>query len=1793
MEKNKRTLIVSFGVIGIVSAVLLWGVLGWSSSQSSALAADSPTTATSSPLLIASNVTSTIGLDVNFAWKPTDNDSTTAIAFGDVDNDGDLDLAIANYGQVNKIHYNDGTMLASSVGWESIDIAETTGLAWADADGDGDIDLAVSNYNASDKIYYNQNGVLDTSPGWASNDTGRAVESNALAWGDIDSDGDYDLIVAKDGVNHLYRNNGQTGISTTPDLTFGDTNEQTLFVALADIDGNGLLDVAVSGQTYDGNFYSFATNLYFNTGGTFGPNSQRQIAETGGLAWGDLDGDGYPDLSIGSKVYLNPNGLFPTSSPDWEASSSSSGRTAWGDVDGDGDLDLAIGDFWSEGNRVYLNEWGMLNTEPAWVSAKGSTDIAWADIDGDSDLDLAIGNNLGPNKVFLNLGIGLPLLPDQEIPHDVSYPAIRLGDVDNDGDLDLASGDDVRVWYRNNNGVFATTPAWTAADTNDTQDVQWADINGDGRLDLVVGNGFQSGEANKVYLNLGSTLGTNASWSSTEQDHTWAVAVGDVDGDGDLDVAAGNASATTDGPGAVNRLYLNLDGALETTATWASDESDETLSLAWGDVDGDGDLDLAVGNVFYNKMYLNQNGTLETTASWVSNNSESTYEVLWGDVDGDGDLDLFTGNAYGENKVYYNQNGQLDTVPGWTSGDNDDTRAMAIGDLNGDGRLDLVAGNNFDPSVAYFNHGGTLNFPPRWSAQGYFETVQSIALGDIDSDGDVDVVLAEENAIKIYENQKPAPLLNPDAFPATLRIELQSSETAQTFSGGTTTALAPAEGYAVAGVREDGTIPFTFILNHPEGLPVREVRGYYSLDGGGKWLEAVPASGSDTVNLATAPALSVSAANTHTYVWDVFASGFFGQSDNVVFRLEAIPDLTPVTDAVALPFQIGKFAGNTYPFRVRGNQVRVYQDSIALENTAENAEVYRLAAGQSVAEAYRDQTDVLFRTNGQGYLQGRGQLSLGDSLAALVPITHTNTYTLYHTNIPISGAGATLTPVTEVGVQNLVARSTQPLYRFNVDVSLEWDARQDSAYLAELNSNLMRTSELLYDWSNGQAALGRVRVYHARERWVDAHIRVYASNRLRPNADQGGHIETILTEANPLAATGVITYTPGQTRMPPTWNRFGETGGSQGEDWPRALAHELGHYLFFLDDNYLGLDENGGLITVPTCPGAMADPYSGDDSAGYDEFTPAGTIWDTNCAQTLSEQLTGRSDWETITTFFPTLRSAVEGAAITGPESIPVLLTDIQFQTPVTPSVSLEIPLFYLFNSDGGRYFPTNRARALLFQNDRLVDLGAPNRDQVDARGAAAGDRLCLFDTANDRVGCSVLDGVSEQLIVNPQTWNPEIIVTPVNSRTIEISVAQGELSTGDTLQARVYSSNDPAGAAVNLPWNGTRQAFFNSVSLEQPAFTAAVHVWVDEADPRRELVTDYTLGGNPVQIRGRNVQIRGRNVQIRGRNAPVISGDGQVIVYGRGLSNFPQGEFYAIQTVSSVPAPPVWTTTVGQAYRLTKSARAPNLEDTTITLSFQRKNVPAGELNFLRVYFHDGTAWQELDTALDVDENVAAAPTQGVGLYMLMSTISVGLDGPGWNLFAYPVQATRNVDDALLSISGHYTTVYSYDTTDTADPWKMYDVTSPDWANDLAALEFGKGYWINVDGDVVLKLKGAGSTRLGTSGIAAFPPSTFYGMMLGSGYTAGMAVEAVVDGVVCGTGTTFTTQGALVYTLNVRGHDLNGGTTCGSNGEAVVFRVDGTLMLQTAMWNNQRVQRVNLSETAFSHTVYLPLVIR
>jgi hypothetical protein len=190
---------------------------------------------------------------------------------------------------------------------------------------------------------------------------------------------------------------------------------------------------------------------------------------------------------------------------------------------------------------------------------------------------------------------------------------------------------------------------------------------------------------------------------------------------------------------------------------------------------------------------------------------------------------------------------------------------------------------------------------------------------------------------------------------------------------------------------------------------------------------------------------------------------------------------------------------------------------------------------------------------------------------------------VFYTSAAPTPTGLAMHTVITGGVQYLTVTRAYPLLLFDLKIALEWDARRESGYPAQLEKDLKRTSDLLYDWTNGQAALGQIDIYHDAKYqsalydpynpWLEADVRIYATNRLRPSAAQGGVVREFFTEIT-AGEPPTITYGPGQIYMGVVWNRFGDSTGNLSEDWPHTLAHELAHYLLFLGDNYLGVKDN-------------------------------------------------------------------------------------------------------------------------------------------------------------------------------------------------------------------------------------------------------------------------------------------------------------------------------------------------------------------------------------------------------------------------------------------------------------------------------------------------------------------------------------------------------------------------------------------------------------------------------------------
>ena len=1500
----------------------------------------------------AQQVTSLTDSSLQILFAGPDTRHTQAVAWGDIEGDGDLDLAVGNgawqqpiswldyngYNQIDQVYINNGRGR-----FTLIDMADepdggldTRGVAWGDMDGDGDLDLAIANGgewsgDQPNLVYENIGGALRYSAeegvGWVSNENRM---SSSVGWGDMDGDGDLDLAFGNEGTpNQVYENISGTLQFDPPAGTGWEAplTAQTSSLAWGDWDGDGDLDLA-NGNYGDGD----ALQVYENISGTLQLDTGQQIGWTSGtsalvqaIGWGDWDNDGDLDLAAGGgsrgndrnsflQVWENEGGalaLAPEEGLGWQRESAGglaplekTAGLAWADWDRDGDLDLIAannaGGGWGRRNQVYENVGGSLALDPSkdlgWQSSlranlnsETTFAVAAGDADGDGDLDLAFGNggleNGGQaNMIFQNRTpvTGFAGAPWESTDARASTSA-AWGDRDGDGDLDLAvtnEGEPVVV-YENVAGVLAWEPAadigWEAPITNTARssDAAWGDWDGDGDLDLAVGN---DGAPDMVYENdndnLLLDLAAGWGWQTPISDtsRTRAVAWGDWDSDGDLDLALGKADDHA-------QIYENEDGTLQLNPEqglgWESPEAFTAEDVAWGDWDDDGDLDLALGA----RVYENEaDSLLLDPANGIGWNGRiPATTVAWGDGDGDGDLDLAVGSLT-RARVFENTGGNLEFDPragkGWESFEIFQVHGLAWGDADGDGDLDLATASGanwgFEPNRVFENVNGDLSTVSVWETAdarpggGVLQQSMDVAWGDVDQDGDLDLAFAgyctgndcdgpgRPNQVYLNTLQSATGNLPARAVPL---MNVNDAD-----------AVAAANFYASPEIASSNAISIPYQLIDPTEAPVGRIEMFYSLDGGDNWQPGHPTAGTRTTNLAT------SAAGTrHIFGWDTFGSDFFGRSDNVTIRL-VVYQTPPARDVategsyryfngVAGSFQRPATTAMTFPFRVQSTQIRVVDEA---GDPVEGAWVYRLSKGQIDGAVLMPDAAQPQTTDDEGFLPGGGELEQGDRLVALVPasenpVPFSSKVRLFYTSGAATESGLDMVAFDQPGIVELVVSEDNPLLLFDLDVSLEWDARNDATFLTELSNSFVRASEILYDVTNGQAALGVVRVFQSKEYWPQADVVVLGNNSMRPSAAIGGIAKTPITETVRVGLndTKVITsaYNGGQIRMGTVWDPFGENTAELGEEWWRALAHELAHYLLFLPDNYLGFKE-GDAIGRINCQGSfMTSTYD----PAFSEFLTEDE-WLGACLESLAERTTGRTDWETIRSFYPMLAEpSTTGGALDGPAVQPMGLTNVVYWPQQETRTPLRARNFDVRDDDNER-LRLPAGQAYLFQtqgtddptDDMIVLLGTPTGggDRLKVRGAFPGDRLCLIESSSGQafIGCDddlQAADVSIHATIMDSAWQPQIEVHPVTSRTLEITVTQ-PLSPGVALNAQAFplhywSVPGFAGLSPTATLQTAGNSHTGTLTMTLPAYEVAVRVWA-EGDERREAVSQFTL---------------------------------------------------------------------------------------------------------------------------------------------------------------------------------------------------------------------------------------------------------------------------------------------------------------------------------------------------------------
>ncbi len=744
--------------------------------------------------------TSDFSSKVNF----TSGTNPYSVAIGDLDGDGKADLVSANSGN-NNISVFRNTSTAGAITTTSfngnVDFSTGAGstpysVAIGDLDGDGKLDIAVANGTANTvSVFRNTStsGVISSASFAARVDFTTGSDARSVVIGDLDGDGKPDLTVANSGGSgtvSIFRNTSTSGSITSSSFATKvelPTGFSPYSVAIGDLDGDGKADLTVANSgsgtvsvlrntSTPGaiSASSFAAKVDFITG-----SSPRSVAI------GDLDGDGKQDLAVANSNSNAVSVFRNTGSSGSITSSSFAAKVDFttgsfpislsiGDLDGDGKADLAVAN--SNNNNVSIlrntSTSGAISTSSFATKvdfAMGSTlnSVAIGDLDGDGKADLAVGINIiggGTVSVLRNSPV---------YPPSITSFSPASGPV---GTTVTITGTNFSTTQANNVVFFGATQA-TVTSATSTQLVVTVPPGATYQPISVLAKerGLTAYSNTSFAITFGASGALNTAAFQSKVDFTTAsapfsVAMGDLNNDGRADlVAATNVSnrlSTFTNQSAVGRLATSSFSAKVDLTTGSG-----PTSLAVGDVDSDGLLDLVAANSNTGSISVFEN-TTSPGATFSSFSSKVDFTagtnpqaVAIADLDADGKPELMVVNK-GDNTLSVFKNasttGTISTSSFSTKVDfptGSSPSAVAVADLDGDGKPEIAVTNASGNTVSVFRNMGAVGniTSESFSAAVDFSTganPQAISLGDLDGDGKSDLVVAnkDDNTVSIIRN---------------------------------------------------------------------------------------------------------------------------------------------------------------------------------------------------------------------------------------------------------------------------------------------------------------------------------------------------------------------------------------------------------------------------------------------------------------------------------------------------------------------------------------------------------------------------------------------------------------------------------------------------------------------------------------------------------------------------------------------------------------------------------------------------------------------------------------------------------------------------------------------------------------------------------------------------------------------------------------------------------------------------------------------------------------------------------
>ncbi|QEK52483.1 T9SS type B sorting domain-containing protein [Pedobacter aquae] len=705
------------------------------------------------------------------------------IKIGDFDGDGKLDLVINEFGN-NSFSIFRNTSNVGAITFASANTLSTgagsnpSALALGDVNGDGKLDIAITNFGASKLALYRNTSSVNALSFVLDNSYDTQSFPLSVAIGDLDQDGKADIAVSNTNSNTVsfYKNTGTNNILSFADGQAYFAMDSPRELTMGDVDGDGKVDLAVA------NINASSINIFKNNSTSAFLIFDKTIHTTGtnpiSVALTDFDGDGRLDLVV-SNSNTASNSISVLRNADIApivnlvSSSSANGTYQIGDII---PIKVAFDKIVNvTGNPRLRLETGTVDQWANYISGSGTDTLTFnytvqagdvsTDLDYTSTSALSLNNGTikGITNVDANLTLAAPgasssLGANKELVIFTAPPTITSFSPESakPGDVITITGTNFSTTSANNIVFFGATKGIVNGATTTSLTVTVPSGATYGAITLLNTQTKLAAESplnfNPIFSPSKAKLGTGdfaAKVDYTAGNGTFDVTLGDFDGDGKLDMAASNNGASF-----VSLFRNNGNGGFDTKVDIPVSYGGFSTGIAKGDLDGDGKLDLVV--VGSNNMQIFRNTTTSGNFSTTSFTSVGTIatglnpiNVKISDIDLDGKLDITVLNL-SSNSVSVFGNTSAGSVisfaPRVDFGVGFQPQGLAVGDLDNDGKSDLAVVIYSSKTLSILKNTSTVGS----INSGSFASAVNISLsgnpfavsmGDIDSDGKADIVV--------------------------------------------------------------------------------------------------------------------------------------------------------------------------------------------------------------------------------------------------------------------------------------------------------------------------------------------------------------------------------------------------------------------------------------------------------------------------------------------------------------------------------------------------------------------------------------------------------------------------------------------------------------------------------------------------------------------------------------------------------------------------------------------------------------------------------------------------------------------------------------------------------------------------------------------------------------------------------------------------------------------------------------------------------------------------------------------